>query len=268
MVARNITLPNMLPVDSSARCSRPDPPALKAASRFFERASAYQQKELLVRSRTSETFPETEGEVAFVGRSNVGKSSLLNALTYSKKLALTSSTPGCTQTVAFYQFGKKQKATLVDLPGYGFAKAPVAKVNKWNVLIGQYIRLRTQRDILKRVFLLIDSRHGFLARDKAFARFLDEFKIPYQVVFTKVDRVNRTNLQRTIEQTREFLLMSKPEPEDKHPRTSDPMIHLVSSKTQDHGLPELRHVIVSLLCPDALLPKPRPSPPAGPAPIL
>jgi GTP-binding protein len=253
-------------VDASKPFVRTEPQLLKAASRFFERAHAYNKIEVLVRTRTSQTFPATEGEVAFVGRSNVGKSSLLNALTFTKKLALTSATPGCTQTVGFYEIGQKQKATLVDLPGYGFAKAPVGAVNKWNILIGQYIRLRAERENLKRVFLLVDSRHGMLPRDKAFARFLDEFKISYQVVLTKVDRVTRVMLERTLDNVREFLKMTHPEPEDKHPRSVGPVIHLVSSKTQDHGLPELRHTILSLLCPGALLPQPHK--PRGPAPIL
>jgi len=266
MMSRDISLPTLAHVDVNKPFARTEPRLLKVASQFFERANAYKQIELLVRSRTSQTFPATEGEVAFVGRSNVGKSSLLNALTYCKKLALTSATPGCTQTVGFYRIGRKQKATLVDLPGYGFAKASVGAVNKWNILIGQYLRLRTERANLKKVFLLLDSRHGLLPRDKAFARFLDEFRIPYQVVLTKVDRVTRVHLQRVLELVREFLTMTHPEPEDKHPRSVGPVIHMVSSKTQDHGLPELRHVILSLLCPEALIPKPRP--PRGPAPIL
>jgi len=264
MVSRDAALPTIAHVDPNKPNIRVEPKLLTAATYFFNRASTFKEIELLVRSRTSQTFPATEGEVAFVGRSNVGKSSLLNALTFKRRLALTSSTPGCTQTVGFYQIGRKLKATLVDLPGYGYAKAPVGVVNKWNILIGQYIRLRTERTNLKRVFLLLDSRHGFLPRDKAFARFLDEFRIPYQVVLTKVDRVRKDILKQTLSLVRDFLSNRNPEPElDTHPRVADPLIHLVSSKTEDHGLPELRHTILSLLCPDGLLPRPRrePSPP-------
>lgn len=260
MMSRDISLPTLASVDLKHALVRTEPHKLRSASRFFERANAHKQVELLVRSRSSQTFPATQGEVAFVGRSNVGKSSLLNALTFKKNLALTSGTPGCTQTAGFYAVGHKHKVTLVDLPGYGYAKAASGTVNKWNILIGQYIRMRTERTNLKRVFLLLDSRHGFLPRDKAFARFLDEFKIPYQVVLTKVDRVRKAHLQTTLSLVREFLKMSQPEPElDVHPRAAAPMIHLVSSKTQDHGLAELRHNILSLVCPDALLQKPKSS---------
>jgi len=267
MVSRHIQLPTVAHVDPGQPNIRVEPKLLKVATEFFRRASLYKEIESLVRSRTSQTFPATEGEVAFVGRSNVGKSSLLNALTFKKKLALTSATPGCTQTVGFYRIGRKTRATVVDLPGYGYAKAPVGVVNKWNILIGQYIRLRTERANLKRVFLLLDSRHGFLVRDMAFARFLDEFRIPYQVVLTKVDRVTKLSLSDTLSRVREFLSKTNPDPElDKHPRSSDPLIHLVSSKTQDHGLPELRHTILSLLCPNALIPELRRT--RTPPPIL
>jgi len=267
MRTRDFTLATVAHLDPQKPNIRTESKLLKNATNFFGRCSALGRVKLLIRSRAVQTFPATEGEVAFVGRSNVGKSSLLNALTFKNKLALTSATPGCTQTVGFYQIGKKEIATLVDLPGYGFAKAPAGVVNKWNILIGQYIRLRTERENLKRVFLLLDARHGFLPRDRAFARFLDEFKIPYQVVLTKVDRLAKVELDRTLSGVREFLAMTNPDPElDKNPRCADSLIHLVSSKTQDHGLPELRYNILSLLCPDALIPRERTR--RGPPPIL
>jgi len=267
MVSREVSLPTVVHVDPTYPDIPVEPRFLAAATNFFNRASTYSHIELLVRSRSAQTFPATDGEVAFVGRSNVGKSSLLNALTFKKRLALTSTTPGCTQSVSFYQIGNKHKATLVDLPGYGFAKAPAGVVNKWNILIGQYIRLRTERTNLKRVFLLLDARHGFLPRDKAFARFLDEFRIPYQVILTKIDRVSKQDLNETLSLVRDFLTNKNPEPElDVHPRAPEAVIHLVSAKTEDHGLPELRHAIVSLLCPEALVARePRP---VSPAPIF
>lgn len=257
MVARDVKLPTVAHVNLNEPNIRVNPAELRNATDWFRRMVSFPKIQILAKCRAAETFPETDGEVAFVGRSNVGKSSLLNALVFKKRLAITSSKPGCTQKVGFYRIGRRENVTLVDLPGYGYAEAPTRVVNKWNILIGKYIRLRKERQNLKCVFLLVDARHGFLPRDKAFARFLDEFSIPYQVVLTKVDRLSKDKLSESLKSTREFLLATTPEPEDTHPRSARPLIHMISSEVQDHGLPELRHTILSLICPAALTTRPK-----------
>ncbi len=130
-------------------------------------------------------------EVAFVGRSNVGKSSLLNALTKSHKLARTSSTPGRTQSLNFFNWA--EKIVLVDLPGYGYAKAPKKLVASWQGVMKDYLRGRT---VLKRVFLLIDSRHGIKKVDAEMMKMLDECAITYQIILTKIDKVSKTSLEK------------------------------------------------------------------------
>ena len=124
-------------------------------------------------------------EVAFVGRSNVGKSSLINALTKTKGLARISSTPGRTQSLNFFNWD--QKIMLVDLPGYGYAKAPKNLVKSWQGLMKDYLRGRVA---LKRIFLLIDSRHGVKKVDIEMMKMLDECAITYQIVLTKIDKIS------------------------------------------------------------------------------
>ncbi len=128
--------------------------------------------------------PETEYEIAFAGRSNVGKSSLLNALTGRKSLARTSNTPGRTQELNYFTT-KDVPLLLVDMPGYGFASAPKDKVEAWNQLIREYLRGRSS---LRRVFLLIDSRHGIKEIDLEIMAMLDESAVSYQIVLTKLDK--------------------------------------------------------------------------------
>jgi GTP-binding protein len=122
-------------------------------------------------------------EVAFIGRSNVGKSSLINTLVNRKDLARTSKTPGRTQQLNFFNLG--EQLMLVDLPGYGYAKASKSAVAEWNQLISYYLR---NRSILRRVCVLIDSRHGLKENDIGMMRMLDEHAVPYQIVLTKTDK--------------------------------------------------------------------------------
>jgi GTP-binding protein len=129
--------------------------------------------------------PEAEVEIAFAGRSNVGKSSLLNALTGRKSLARTSNTPGRTQELNYFAT-KDVPLLIVDMPGYGFASAPKEKVEAWNRLVRDYLR---GRPTLRRVFLLIDSRHGIKDIDLEIMVMLDECAVSYQVVLTKLDKI-------------------------------------------------------------------------------
>ncbi len=142
-------------------------------------------------------------EYAFVGRSNVGKSSLLNAVTKQKGLAKTSSTPGRTQALNFFEpTSYKSKLYLVDLPGYGFAKAPKNVVKNWQALLKDYLR---GRPTLHRLFLLVDSRHGLKKVDEEILMMLDEAAVTYQVVLTKIDKIKESSLKYLCEKTTEIL---------------------------------------------------------------
>lgn len=125
-----------------------------------------------------------EAEFAFAGRSNVGKSSLLNALTNRRNIARTSKTPGRTQQVNF--FSLDNKAFIADLPGYGYAKASKSAIREWNRLIRKYLRGRVQ---LRRVFILIDARHGVKPNDIECMDMLDEAAVSYQLIYTKMDKL-------------------------------------------------------------------------------
>lgn len=129
-------------------------------------------------------------EVAFAGRSNVGKSSLLNALVNNNKLARTSSSPGHTRQLNFFNLDNRMH--LVDVPGYGYAKAPKHEIKRWQNLLMDYLRGRAQ---LARVFLLIDSRHGVTAEDGKMMQMLDEMAVSYQLVLTKADKVKPEALE-------------------------------------------------------------------------
>ena len=135
-------------------------------------------------------------EVAFAGRSNVGKSSLINALFGQKKLAKTSSTPGRTQQLNY--FNLDDKLYLVDLPGYGFAKAPKDIVKNWQKLINSCL---VGRGTLRRVFLLIDSRHGIKKIDEEIMEMLDKAAVTYQIVLTKIDKISTKELEKVLTAT-------------------------------------------------------------------
>ena len=130
-------------------------------------------------------------EVAFAGRSNVGKSSLLNALTNRNGLARTSNTPGRTQELNFFDVGMPLAFRLVDMPGYGFAKAPKDMVRQWRYLVNDFLR---GRDVLKRCLVLIDSRHGIKEVDREILGMLDKAAVSYRIVLTKADKIKATDL--------------------------------------------------------------------------
>ncbi len=144
--------------------------------------------------------PADRLEVCFAGRSNVGKSSLINALTGRKALARTSNTPGRTQEINFFTL--LESHYLVDLPGYGFANAPVPVVQKWQRLLKAYL---SGRATLRRVFMLIDSRHGPKAVDEEIMALLGTAAVTFQVVLTKVDKPSKGDYTKVLEQTRKVL---------------------------------------------------------------
>jgi GTP-binding protein len=170
-------------------------------------------------------------EIAFAGRSNVGKSSLLNALTNRKSLARTSNTPGRTQELNFFDVGEPLQIRLVDMPGYGFAEAPRDMVKKWKFLVNDYLRGRA---VLKRTLVLIDSRHGVKPPDREIMEMLDTAAVNYQLVMTKADKVKPTELAKTLE--------SVAAEARKHP-AAHPAIFTTSSETGS-GIAELRTAIL------------------------
>ena len=170
-------------------------------------------------------------EVCFAGRSNVGKSSLINALTGRKGLARASNTPGRTQEINFFTLG--EFAYLVDLPGYGFANAPLDVVKKWQALLKQYL---SGRQTLRRAFVLIDTRHGVKSVDEEILSLLDSAAVTFQVVLTKADKVKEKDRAKVLTQVRTALA--------KHP-AAYPEIVLTSSEKGD-GIATLRSIIAGL----------------------
>ncbi len=171
-------------------------------------------------------------EIAFAGRSNVGKSSIINALTGQKGLAKTSNTPGRTQQLNF--FNLDNKIHIVDLPGYGYAKAPEAQVKQWQKVIFAYLQGRVN---LKRVFLLIDSRHGIKKADLEVMELLDKAAVTYQIVLTKTDKIGSGNLTKVIQETEAEIA--------KHAAAYTKL--LATSSEKKIGLEELRAEIASLV---------------------
>lgn len=145
--------------------------------------------------------PMNRPEVCFAGRSNVGKSSLINALTKQKNLARTSNTPGRTQELNYFKLGESCKLPmyLVDLPGYGYAKVSKERVRKWTYLVKTYL---TGRSSLRRIFLLIDGRHGIKDNDKEIMKMLDVAAVSYQIVLTKIDKLKVADREVMIEKTK------------------------------------------------------------------
>lgn len=178
-------------------------------------------------------FPlEDIPEVCFAGRSNVGKSSLINALTNHQGLARASNTPGRTQELNYFSIGEHMH--IVDLPGYGFAQAPKKKVDIWNALIRDYMRGRVQ---LKRIFVLIDARHGIKEIDLDIFKMLDQYGVNYQIVLTKIDKISSAELEKVTEKTKEMsqdLIAMHP-------------VVLVTSSEKKIGLDEVRNEIASFI---------------------
>jgi GTP-binding protein len=137
-------------------------------------------------------------EVAFAGRSNVGKSSLLNKLTNRIGLARTSNTPGRTQELNFFDVGDPVRFRLVDMPGYGFAKAPKEVTKKWRFLVNDYLR---GRQVLKRALVLVDSRHGIKDIDLEIMKMLDDAAVSYHLVLTKADKIKASELAAVVDRT-------------------------------------------------------------------
>jgi GTP-binding protein len=175
-------------------------------------------------------------EICFAGRSNVGKSSLINALTGRTSLARVSVTPGRTRELNFFTLGKDHALYLVDMPGYGYAKASKVAVRGWTRLIGDYLKGRRE---LKRVFLLIDARHGIKPNDRETMTLLDEAAVSYQAVLTKADKPKASELEAVIAKVRAELA--------KRP-AAFPQVIVTSSRMGD-GIPELRAAVAELANP-------------------
>lgn len=180
-----------------------------------------------------EQLPPPRGvEIAFAGRSNVGKSSLINALTNRRDLARASNTPGRTRELNF--FDVNGQITLVDMPGYGYAEAPKKEVASWQAVLRGYLRGRPG---LARAFVLVDARHGAMKADTEMFELLDEAAVTYQIVLTKVDKLKPAELAAVAARTEALA--------KKHV-AAFPAIHATSSET-GKGLPELRAEIAGLL---------------------
>lgn len=172
-------------------------------------------------------------EIAFAGRSNVGKSSLLNALIANKGLARTSNTPGRTQELNYFR-PDNGDMYLVDMPGYGFAKAPKGKVDAWTALVQDYLKGRQN---LARVFLLIDSRHGIKAVDETIMAMLDTAAVSYQIVLTKADKLNPYELADILAATTALA--------NKHPAAYP--VTLATSSETGGGIAQLRAQMAMIL---------------------
>ena len=212
--------------------SEPDDTAdLEGGRRLFTRPVAFVTGALAEEYLPLSKLPE----VAFAGRSNVGKSSLINALVGHRQLARASNTPGRTQEINFFELG--QRLMLVDLPGYGFSEAPKAKAQVWSVFIRRYLKGRTQ---LRRALVLIDSRHGAKPLDEDIMKLMDESAVNYQIVLTKTDKIKPAELARCQESVAEIAA--------KHV-AAHPTI-LCTSAQDGAGLPELRAALSALALPE------------------
>ena len=175
--------------------------------------------------------PADRLEVCFAGRSNVGKSSLINAVTGRKSIARASNTPGITQEINYFKTGEHHY--LVDLPGYGFANAPIDVVKKWQQLLKSYL---SGRSSLRRAFVLVDIRHGIKKVDEEIMDLLDTSAVTFQCILTKSDKVNAEQQNKVLNQVRNKL--------QKHPAAFPEL--LVTSAENKAGLETLRSIIATL----------------------
>ncbi len=205
----------------------PDPQEAEEARLLFARGAEFLKGVVAMDGLP----PGDRTEVCFAGRSNVGKSSLINALTGRKGLARASNTPGRTQEINFFTLGESHY--IVDLPGYGYANAPLPVVEKWQRLLKQYLSGRAN---LRRAFVLIDARHGIKAVDEEILTLLDQSAVTFQAVLTKADKMKASALDKVLDQVRGKLAA--------HP-AAYPEIVLTSSEKGD-GISELRTIIASL----------------------
>lgn len=205
-----------------------DPILLEAGRKLFARQCTFIKGAVKM-----DQLPDMDSmEIAFAGRSNAGKSSLLNALTNRKTLAKVSNTPGRTQEINFFDLDGA--LTLVDLPGYGFAQAPEAKVKAWTKLIRTYLAGRSN---LARIFVMIDSRHGIKNTDVEILDELDKAAVSYQIVLTKIDQLKTAEREERHALTLQQL--------SRRP-AAYPEVIMTSSRDGD-GMPELRAAIQRLL---------------------
>jgi GTP-binding protein len=206
----------------------PEPDLASEAARLFSG-----RVEFLLSAPQLKFLPEPDvPEIAFCGRSNVGKSSLLNALTGRRAIARTSVTPGRTQELNFFEVGEPTQFRLVDMPGYGFAKAPVKVVERWRQLVRTYLRGRA---VLKRTLVLIDARHGIKPVDAEMMKMLDEAAVGYRLALTKADKIKASELAAVLAATEAEAR--------KHP-AAFPMVHATSAE-KGLGIAELRAAVLS-----------------------
>ncbi|MDP2206168.1 MAG: ribosome biogenesis GTP-binding protein YihA/YsxC [Alphaproteobacteria bacterium] len=202
-----------------------DAETLKAAEKVFRRECRF----IAGADSFARIPPSPIAEVAFAGRSNVGKSSLINALTGRKNLARSSNTPGRTQQINFFDLDGVLQ--LADLPGYGYAKATRSKVHAWNTMVSRYLKTRNN---LKRLFVLIDARHGLLTADFKALDIIDGAGIPYIGLLTKADKIKKAELEDVKAGVEEIMRGRK---------TSFPRVYPTSAE-KGWGIPELRAIVL------------------------